>query len=257
MKIYSLEPEITAFEELLGCKICLHPFNDVFFRGEKSLIDRIRTSHRMTHPEHCGREQRAYCIGYCMHGLNKRIAEHPEQDIFEINCRNGFFELAAPVYYRGKCVMAVFAGLLDKNDKAKIARISGLLPLFAAGLEARARGMVPIDKAPQNTFVERVQHFIERHYAEDISTSDAAKAVNISVSRLCHILKESGEGTFSQMLTSERIYHAKQLLVFSDPDLRLYEIAALCGFREYEHFSRTFRKETGETPASWRKKHGV
>ena len=107
----------------------------------------------------------------------------------------------------------------------------------------------------KDSFPEKIQKFIGDHYFEDVSTADAARAVCISVSRLCHILKENSMGTFSQMLTAERIYHAKQFLTFSDSDLRLFEIAALCGFREYEHFSRTFKKETGVTPAAWRKEH--
>ena len=38
--------------------------------------------------------------------------------------------------------------------------------------------------------------------------------------------------------------------------LALVEVAELCGFREYEHFSRTFKRETGKSPAEWRAGHG-
>ena len=255
MKTFSLEPELQAFEELTGCRICLHIYSDVFFRGNVSLVNKQRRSHRKTHPERCGREQRSYCIRHCMHDLNKRMASSPERDLFAVHCRKGCFELVSPVYRGGRCVLTVFAGLLDPADKKKVRTIAHLLPVFAAGLEAKAAKITLPEKSLQGSYAERIQEFIEQNYYKDISTADAASAVHISVSRLCHILKENGLGTFSQMLTAERIYHARQLLSFSDPDLHLYEMALLCGFREYEHFSRTFRKETGLSPTQWRKKH--
>ena len=255
MKTASLEPEIKAFEELAECKICLHIYSGVFFCQGYSLINSQRRSHRKTHPERCGREQRSYCVQHCMHDLNRRMAASPERDIFFVHCRNRCFEVAAPVYRNGRCVLTVFAGLLDPKDKDKVRRIARVLPVFAAGLETKASEISLVGKEGKDSFPEKIQKFIGDHYFEDVSTADAARAVCISVSRLCHILKENSMGTFSQMLTAERIYHAKQFLTFSDSDLRLFEIAALCGFKEYEHFSRTFKKETGVTPAAWRKEH--
>lgn len=257
MNIYSLEEEIRTFEELMGCTVCLHSFNTVFFHGNISLVDPRRVSHRKTHPERCGREKRSYCIEHCMQNLKHRMEAAPDRDLFAVHCRNGCFELASPVYRGGRCVLTVFAGLLDPEEKIKVRKIGRILPIFAAGLEARAHRLSLLNKVSQNTYSERIHDFIELHYAEDISTADAARALCVSVSRLCHILKENGQGSFSRILTEERIYHAKQFLKHADPDLSLYEVALLCGFRSYEHFSRTFRRETSFSPAQWRKKYIV
>ena len=255
MNTYSLEPELHAFEELLGCKLCLHIYSDSFFCGGNILIDRRRSSHRKTHPERCGREQRSYCIRHCKADLERRMAASPEKDIFAVHCRNGCFELVTPVYRNGRRMLTVFAGLLDPREKSHVRSIAKLLPVFAAGLEAKAHEKALINSNNTESCQEKVMEFIENHYFEDISTADAAKAVSLSVSRLCHILKENSLGTFSQLLTAERIYHAKQFLAYSDSELRLNEISMLCGFGKYEHFSRTFKKETGFSPAEWRKKH--
>ena len=251
----TIEPALKAMEELLGCRLCLHLYNDLFYRGPVPLIDRTRQSHRKTFPDQCGREQRSYCLRHCMDELNRRMFSAPERDLFAVHCRNGYFELVAPVFRDGKCVLALFAGLLDPGEKEKIRRIAGLLPVFAAGLEARARTMTLRRKGKQNGFIERVEDFIEKHYPEPVSTADAAKALCVSISRFCHILRESGQTSFSGMLMNERLYHAKQMLSFGDPDFPIAEIARLCGFPSYEHFSRSFHRETGESPASWRKKH--
>ena len=256
MKELSLEPAVKAFEELTGVTVCLHIYNGAFYCGGRSLVDRRRRSHRQMHPGRCGMEQRSYCVNHCMHELNRRMAADPGRDLFAVHCRNGCFELVSPVYRNGRCVLTVFAGLLDPKEKEKVRRIARLLPLFAAGLESKACGLSLPAKSSRGTYAEKIQEFIEENYYKDISTADAAKAVHISVSRLCHILKENSLGTFSRMLTAERIYHARQLLAFPDPDLKLSEIASLCGFREYEHFSRTFKKVTGVSPARYRLQQG-
>ena len=157
MNKLSLEPVLKAFEELAGCTLCLHIYNSVFFSAGTSLVDRRRRSHRKTHPERCGREQRSYCVNHCMHELNRRMAAHPEQEVFALHCRNRCFELASPVYRGGRCVLTVFAGLLDPKDKEKVRRIARLLPLFAEGLEARASKMSLPEKASQGTLAEKIQ----------------------------------------------------------------------------------------------------
>ncbi len=53
----------------------------------------------------------------------------------------------------------------------------------------------------------------------------------------------------------ERMLRAKQLLTFSDPDVRLADIARLCGFPRYEHFCRCFVSAVGEPPSAWRKRN--
>ncbi|MBP5531929.1 MAG: helix-turn-helix transcriptional regulator [Lentisphaeria bacterium] len=255
MNINSIEPELLAFERVLGCRICLHPFTDIFFRGTTRLFSSIRQSHRRTYPDRCGKEQRSYCIRHCMDELNRRIAASPSRDLFAVHCRNGCFELASPVYRGGRCVLVMFAGLLDVHDREKIRTIGRMLPVFAAGIEARVYGMAVADECVRDTLPERAREYIEQHYAESISTSRAARALCVSVSHLCHALRSAGEGSFSQMLTAERMLRAKQLLTFADPDIRLTDIARLCGFARYEHFCRSFSGAVGMSPSAWRKRN--
>ena len=253
MNLESIEPELQAFEERFGCRICIHAFNDLFFQGDSPMFRKERQSHRKTYPEQCGKVQRSYCIRHCMDELNQRIAASPEEDILEVHCRYHCFELVAPVFRDRRCVLVLFAGLLDKREKEKNRLIARLLPVFAAGLEAKVRTMLSLKHGSRDAVIERVEEFIEEHYAEPISTADAAKKLCISVSRLCHILQEGGRGRFSEMLMAERIQHAKHLLAFSDSDLQIAEIANLCGFPVYEHFTRSFKRHVGKSPSAWRK----
>jgi len=257
MNLESIEPELQAFEESFGCRICIHAFSDLFYQGDSYMFRKERQSHRKTFPDRCGREQRSYCIRHCMDELNQRIASSPEQDILEVHCRSGCFELVAPVFREGRCVLVFFAGLLDRREEEKNRLIARLLPVFAAGLEAKVRTMLSLKQGSRDAVTERVEEFIQDHYAEPISTADAARKLCISVTRLCHILQSSGRGRFSEMLMTERIQHAKHLLAFSDSDMHISEIAHLCGFPVYEHFTRSFRKLVGVSPSAWRKRCAV
>ena len=255
MNTYSIEPELQTFERVFGCRICLHPFTDSFYRGATRLFAPIRQSHRRTHPGRCGCEQRSYCIRHCMDELNRRIAASPSRDLFMVHCRNRCFELAAPEWRGGRCVLVVFAGLLDPGEKEQVRTIARMLPVFAAGIERRVYDMAVAKECVRDTLPGRVKDHIERHYAENISTSQAAKALCVSVSHLCHVLRAAGEGSFSELLMNERMLHAKQLLNFADPDVRLADIARLCGFVRYEHFCRCFVHATGMSPSAWRKRN--
>ena len=254
MNIHSIEPELLAFEKRFGCRICLHPFNDLFYRGTVRLFAPIRQSHRRTHPDRCGRELRSYCIRHCMDELNRRIAAHPTRECFMVHCRNRCFELAAPVYRNGRCVLVMFAGLLDVRDREKVRDLALMLPVFASGIEAKVYAMSVDGECVRDTLAERAREYIEDRYAENISTSTAAKTLCVSVSRLCHALHADGGKSFSERLMETRLDHARQLLHFADPDVRLADIARLCGFNSYEHFCRCFTNATGISPSAWRKK---
>ncbi len=255
MDIHSIEPELQTFERVFGCRLCLHPFSDMFYRGGARLFAPIRQSHRRTHPERCGKEARSYCIAHCMRELNRRIAARPSRDLFTVHCRNRCFELASPVFRNGRCVLVMFAGLLDPRDREKVRTVAKMLPVFASGIETKVYAMSAGNDLGRESLETRVEDYIGTHCSERISTATAARALCVSVSLLCHTLRASGGGSFSQRLMAERIRRAGQMLDFADPDFRLADIAQLCGFGSYEHFSRCFRRVTGVSPAAWRRGH--
>ena len=51
-------------------------------------------------------------------------------------------------------------------------------------------------------------------------------------------------------LTSYRIQQARQLLLFSD--LSVGEIGRVCGYPDYNYFSRLFKKMEGVSPSRFR-----
>lgn len=79
-----------------------------------------------------------------------------------------------------------------------------------------------------------------------------ARRLNVSASYFQHLYKETFNATLRQDIIKGRIDHARQLLLSRDDPVS--EIARQCGYDNLEHFSRQFKKITGESPQKFRKK---
>lgn len=80
---------------------------------------------------------------------------------------------------------------------------------------------------------------------------EIAKNLNLSVSYLQHLYKDTFGTTISEDLIVGRIRHAAALL--RETDKPVTEISALCGYENLEHFSRQFKKIQGCSPQNYRK----
>lgn len=79
---------------------------------------------------------------------------------------------------------------------------------------------------------------------------EVCRALGISQRRLQTLFGEAGT-TPSAWLQEERIARARQLL--HTTELTTEDVAHQCGFRDYSHFHRTFRKHVGMTPGAFRR----
>lgn len=93
--------------------------------------------------------------------------------------------------------------------------------------------------------------YIDRHYREKLSLEDVCKQSLLSKTYFCYLFKMMTKQTFVEYLVGVRINRAKQLLV--DHELNITDISYAVGFSDAAHFSRTFRKQTGLSPSSYRK----
>ncbi|MFC4948677.1 AraC family transcriptional regulator [Pseudonocardia sp. GCM10023141] len=84
----------------------------------------------------------------------------------------------------------------------------------------------------------------------DRSMAAVCRELGTSQRRLQTLFADTGT-TPSEWLLQERVERARQLL--RTTALTAEEIAYRCGFREYSHFHRTFRKRVGMAPGAFRK----
>jgi AraC-like DNA-binding protein len=83
------------------------------------------------------------------------------------------------------------------------------------------------------------------------SVSDMAEQLHISVGYL-HLLykRQFGVSCIDDVIES-RVRQARDYL--SHTQLRIQEIAALCGYNSAEHFSRQFHRQCGMSPGQYRR----
>ncbi len=86
---------------------------------------------------------------------------------------------------------------------------------------------------------------------QHLSLSDVADHVYVSQWHLSKLLnRETGRGFFD-LLGAMRVERAKSLL--RTPGMNIQDIAEQTGYTDVAHFSRTFKKLTGQTPGEYRK----
>ena len=102
-----------------------------------------------------------------------------------------------------------------------------------------------------NSHVKKIKRYISEHLASCISLSALAAAVHLAPEYLCALFKHHTGETIFEFINRERIEEAKQRMLSDDSSL--LEIAASCGFPNYNYFSTTFKRLVGVTPSRYRK----
>lgn len=109
-------------------------------------------------------------------------------------------------------------------------------------------------KEMQSSATKRLVHaaiaYIHANYHKDISLTSTAEHLFITPPYLSKLFSTQMHESFSQYLLSYRINIAKELL--RDTHDKVYEIAAQVGYTDIAHFSKLFKRATGQTPKQYR-----
>jgi AraC-like DNA-binding protein len=99
--------------------------------------------------------------------------------------------------------------------------------------------------------LRRVTDYLAAHLADDVPLQTLSDLVKLSRSYFSRAFKISTGLAPHQWLLQARIGKAKQLLL--ETDRPLAQIAIDVGFADQAHFTRTFRREAGESPGAWQR----
>ncbi|TYP78916.1 helix-turn-helix protein [Paenibacillus methanolicus] len=100
------------------------------------------------------------------------------------------------------------------------------------------------------SIIETCKSYIESHYAEELSLSLLAEKFHFNASYFCMLFKNNTRTTVSQYIIQTRMNHAASML--RQTTLKVYEIAAMVGYKDVKYFIRLFRKEYGASPDEYR-----
>ncbi len=117
---------------------------------------------------------------------------------------------------------------------------------FADGL--RALPMLPV---PHSADVVTVLAWIEKHYKEEITLSQAAASVFLQANYFTTLFKKEMGIGFIQYLNQYRVEEACRLIL-TNGSMSFVQIAQETGFVSQRHFFATFKKYTGMPPGAFR-----
>ncbi|MDO4285329.1 MAG: PocR ligand-binding domain-containing protein [Eubacteriales bacterium] len=96
----------------------------------------------------------------------------------------------------------------------------------------------------------RLDEYITRHFTEELNTAVLCDHFRIGKTQLCEMAKQMYGIGIAQQIRLLRINRAKELLS-KDPELSISDIAAACGFHDYNYFITLFKRMTGMTPRQY------
>jgi AraC-like DNA-binding protein/ligand-binding sensor protein len=125
-----------------------------------------------------------------------------------------------------------------------------MLSTFAQHLSLIGNSIAVSETKVEPQTVSRARRYVEEHFDEPITLTEAAKVVNTSVRYFCKVFKNYTGITFVDYLTRLRVEKSKDLLM--NPNRRISEAAFEVGFESLTQFNRSFKKHTGMTPTEFR-----
>jgi two-component system response regulator YesN len=98
--------------------------------------------------------------------------------------------------------------------------------------------------------MQKALQYIWKYYSEDLTVESVAAVLGISGVYLSQLFKKEIHHTFLDYLTEYRIKKAQVLL--AKGNYKIYEVAAMVGYKTSQYFSLVFRKITGMHPVEYR-----
>ena len=108
----------------------------------------------------------------------------------------------------------------------------------------------PVDISPE---CRELKEYIDSHYKDSVTLDELARISHLNKYYLSHIFSKAFGISPINYLLERRILHSKELL--RNFDFTITQIAHLCGFSSANYFTQSFKKYTGLTPLSYRKKY--
>ncbi|SFT07587.1 response regulator [Paenibacillus sp. BC26] len=103
--------------------------------------------------------------------------------------------------------------------------------------------------------VEEAKRYIEQHLGRELSLEEVADKLGLNASYFSQLFKQMTNETFVQYRTKRRMERAKRLL--SMPHHKITDVSAEVGFADHPHFTKTFKKYSGQTPSEYRESLGI
>lgn len=216
-----------------GCLVLINMFD----------VHQLRITTTQPYVRYCLSFDSSLLLFACSENTNLfNIFSHSGEPRYSMPLSNDEIDTFVGIYQRRE-TMALTHGQ-DIMEKAMILELfAHIYDVFYDGQEigsAESKGLET---------VTRLLAYIDSHLSEELSLERLAAEAHFSTFYLSHLFKQYTGTTLTQYVISKRIDMARILL---HGDLPITQIAQEVGFRNYNHFYRTFKALTGVGPAEYR-----
>lgn len=192
----------------------------------------------------------------CIHLSRDRLREYiSDIDTLRLRCDPGVISDSNFPDYLDICrLLDELTRLYVKEDSAFALEADGIILQVAARLYeffSFRTTALPVTDGMSAERIHRIISFVEEHFREPVSLSDAAGELNLGKEYFCRFFKKNMGISFLQYVNEVRAAHTYYDLLHTD--LSVSEIMEKNGFTNQKLFNRCFREIYGCTPTAVRK----
>lgn len=110
---------------------------------------------------------------------------------------------------------------------------------------------INIDENSGKALIKKSIEYMQEHFRESLTLTDISRTIGLSVSYFSYLFKQETGKNYIEYLNEIRLLATMKDLMNTDE--KVVVVAQKNGFQNLEYFSRYFKKQTGESPARWRK----
>ncbi|MCZ8518449.1 MULTISPECIES: response regulator transcription factor [Paenibacillus] len=196
--------------------------------------------------------RRAELIG----GIEERCAalekkEHVSKEEIECLYASVLYTLYTAFHKKGLSVYEA-SGLRDLIDPAAGSRNAAHIRQWACRSVAAGLDYYQEAAGGDTDLIRKIKKYIAEHLHEEFSREDIAGTVYLNPSYLSRLFKKQTGVSLSDYIIQERMAEAKRRLAATG--LSIGQVAEAVGYMNVSHFITMFKKVTGTTPMSYRKR---
>jgi len=176
-----------------------------------------------------------------------------------------FNSTSTPVVVRVESTEAVLQLMIREIRQRAPGYLQMINALFAKSIVDTMRGAVPDlpgseesdarSRTIAESLVETAIHYLSDNLGRRFEVRDVAAQVNLSERQLRRLFHQCAGTSILAYLTKLRVERAEQLLL--NTDMAIKQIAVAVGYPDTHYFTTLFGRETGITPAAFRRQKGT